>query len=276
MTSSELTFHNVDDLLGAHSRGRLPTSPGDADFNPKHLGPMLELILYKSDGRHGPLSTSSWLNRSGQRPLREALHGSSDEWYGDNQQQGFLRTCFDPLDDASVPVRTRFLMAARRAAERVSAMPGAIAQSLAAAIREMETNVYEHSSNAASGLLAFEARLESFEFVVADCGVGVLETLKLAPEYSNLRDHGTALQITLQEGASRYGKAANRGMGFKDLFVGLATLNADLRFRSGDHALTIAGPRPNAKIAQVSQKAFFPGFLVSVRCTLPVAARARS
>jgi hypothetical protein len=153
-------------------------------------------------------------------------------------------------------------------------MPGAVAQSLAAAIREMETNVYEHSDNAPSGLLAFNAETESFEFVVADCGVGVLQTLKQAPEFRGLSDHGAALQIALQEGASRYGKAAKRGMGFKDLFVGLANLNADLRFRSGDYALTIAGPGPDLKVARLAQKAFFPGFLVSVRCTLPAAARA--
>ena len=72
----------------------------------------------------------------------------------------------------------------------------------------------------------------------------------------------------LQEGSSRYGRSANRGMGFKDLFVGLATLNADLRFRSGDHALTISGPRPELKTAQLAQKPFFQGFLASVDCRL--------
>ena len=54
------------------------------------------------------------------------------------------------------------------------------------------------------------------------------------------------------------------------LFLGLASFNADLRFRSGDHALTISGPNPDLKVAQLAQKPFFQGFLASVRCDLPV------
>ena len=201
--------------------------------------------------------------------MRDALSSADSEWFGELRNQGFLRTVFNPLDGANTPVRTRFLMAARRAAEDMSSLSVTTAQSLAAALREMESNVYEHSSHSSSGVMAYHAQPGRFEFVVADAGVGVLATLKQAPEYRDLSDHGKALQITLQPGASRYGAAANRGMGFKDLFIGLADLNANLRFRSGDHALTISGARPDLKSAQLAQKAFFPGFLVSVQCNAP-------
>jgi hypothetical protein len=132
----------------------------------------------------------------------------------------------------------------------------------------MESNILEHSERSSTGLLAFQARKSHFEFVVADSGVGVLATLREAPEYRNLSDHGRAMHAALQDGVSRYGRAANRGNGFRDLFLGLANLNADLRFRSGDHALTISGPRPDLKMARLDQKAHFQGFLASVRCAL--------
>jgi hypothetical protein len=84
-----------------------------------------------------------------------------------------------------------------------------------------------------------------------------------------LTDHGEALDLALRDGVSRYGQAAHRGMGFSDLFRGLATINADLRFRSGDHALTIAGPSPDLKQRQLAQKPQLQGFLISVRCSAP-------
>ena len=118
------------------------------------------------------------------------------------------------------------------------------------------------------GHLAFQARASSFEFVAADSGRGVLATLREAPEFQSLTDHGRALHAALHEGVSRYGKAANRGNGFRDLFRGLADLNANLRFRSGDHALTISGPRPELKMARLDQKAHFQGFLASAHCHL--------
>jgi hypothetical protein len=55
-------------------------------------------------------------------------------------------------------------MAARKGAETVG-FPVATAQSLAAAIREMESNVHEHSDRAATGIIAFQARAGDFEFV---------------------------------------------------------------------------------------------------------------
>ena len=60
--------------------------------------------------------------------------------------------------------------------------------------------------------------------------------------------------------------SSGRGNGFRDLFLGLAHLNADLRFRSGDHALLISGPRPELKTARLAQKTPFQGFLAAVRC----------
>ena len=80
---------------------------------------------------------------------------------------------------------------------------------------------------------------------------GVLATLREAKEFEDLADHGRAMHLALQDNISRHGRDLNHGNGFRDLFLGLAELNADVRFRSGDHALTISGARPDLKAAQL-------------------------
>jgi hypothetical protein len=81
--------------------------------------------------------------------------------------------------------------------------------------------------------------------------------------------HGEALQLMLTEGVSRHGAASGRGMGFRPLFIGLANLNGRLRFRSGDHALTIAGENPGAMPLMRSQKVPIKGLFASISCRLP-------
>lgn len=273
MERLELNFDAVDDLVGAHLRGKLSAVAARMRFSPNRLGPLVELVYQWGKATGASVLSSPWLDAFSNRDMREALSGNTATWLDAPRHRGFLRTVFDPLKPEDDPPRTRFLMAARVAAEQ-SGFPVPVAQSLAAAVREMESNIHEHSQGAASGLLAFQARNASFEFVVADAGVGVLPTLSEAPEFRSLSDHGRALQLALQEGTSRFGRDAHRGMGFRDLFVGLASLNANLRFRSGDHALTIDGPRPELKVAQLAQKPFFRGFLASVSCRLPTSSRA--
>jgi hypothetical protein len=267
MERAELTFDVVDDLVAAFARGKLIGSQADAAFAPSRVGPLIELSFEASTGRYGPLLESGWLDSFTQADLRSALRSARNVWLDGMQHRGFLRTVFDPLRVRDDPARTQFLMAARRSAEAIG-FPASTAQSLAAAIREMESNVHEHSAEAATGIIVFQARPSDFEFVVADSGVGILATLRQAPEFKHLSDHGRAMHSALREGVSRYGRSAGHGNGFRDLFRGLADLNADLRFRSGDHALTING-RPDLRQAVLAQKAPFQGFLASVRCRLP-------
>ncbi|WP_247453638.1 hypothetical protein, partial [Bradyrhizobium sp. CW11] len=64
--------------------------------------------------------------------------------------------------------------------------------------------IHEHSGAAATGILAFQARPSLFEFVAADCGAGVLATLREDEEFAELDDHGLAMHAALQENVSRY------------------------------------------------------------------------
>jgi hypothetical protein len=263
MRREDLSFEAVDDLVGAHARGRLKSST-DLRFTPTSIGPLLELMFEATSGRCGPLLRSPWLDQRVQADLRSALSGSQNVWIDGPRRRGFMRTVFDPLASGQLE-RNGFLMAARVAAGEAG-LQAEVALSLAAAIRELESNIYEHSERPESGVLAFQARPSCFEFVAADGGVGVLATLRDAPEFQNLSDHGRALHLALQENVSRHGRTPDHGNGFRDLFMGLTQLNADVRFRSGDHALTITGPSPELKRAQLAQKAHFQGLLASVSC----------
>src|SRR6202030_520846 len=101
--------------------------------------------------------------------LRKALAGNQNIWLDEPRWRGFMRTTFDPLVEADDLQRNRFLMAARSAAE-TAGLVKTVAQSLAAALRELESNIHEHSGRPATGILAFQARPPLFEFVAADSG----------------------------------------------------------------------------------------------------------
>ena len=263
MHQEELTFDIVDDLTIAHARGKLPATGNGVYFSTPLIAPYIELFCSPANRQFGP--NSSWLNPNTHRGMRFAVASAQSLWLDDLQRSGFMRTVFDPTRSDDDISRTQFLLAARRAAE-ASGLPKSSALSMAAALRELESNIIEHSENSGTGLLAFQSTTNEFEFVAADNGVGVLTTLRNAPEYSQLRDHGRALQLALQDGVSRHGHDPIHGNGFRDLFLGLSSLNADLRFRSGDHALTVSGWHPDLKSARLEQKSPFVGFLAAVRC----------
>lgn len=126
----------------------------------------------------------------------------------------------------------------------LSGLPLKNAQELVAATRELVSNVFDHSGAPATGIAGFSTTASGLEIVVADYGIGVLDSLRTSPEFSSLRDAGEALQTALADGASRFGSLSGHGRGFRDLFRGLRSLSSALRFRSGDYALLINGISP--------------------------------
>jgi hypothetical protein len=169
--------------------------------------PLIELMMEASNGRTGPLLQTGWLDSITQQDLRAALASNQNIWLDETRRRGFMRTTFDPRVKADDLQRNRFLIAARTAAE-TSGLVKPVAQCLAAALREMESNIHEHSGAAATGILAFQARPSLFEFVAADCGAGVLATLREDEEFAEFTDHGLAMHAALQENVSRYGCVA--------------------------------------------------------------------
>src|SRR3546814_17157772 len=75
---------------------------------------------------------------------------------------------------------------------------------------EMQDNVYEHSGAAHTGLVAYAVTDCSFEFVVADRGMGVLETLRQNPDSAHLPDAGAALAEAIKTGLTPYPTSTGR------------------------------------------------------------------
>lgn len=193
----------------------------------------------------------------------KAFRSGSAEWVCPRTRGiGFLRTRI-PYD---TNVWTAFGLATQRSAIDAG-FPKVIAAQLVAALGELHSNVYEHSKNAASGIIAFQGRPGQFEIAVVDGGIGVLQSLRENPIYASISDAGDALRLALTNGVSRFEqKKASRGYGFHPLFVGLANMHCTMRFRSGDHALLIDGRNPTLIKAHVAQKPDIAGFLISVKC----------
>jgi hypothetical protein len=150
-------------------------------------------------------------------------------------------------------------------AARDAGLNKTLARQLTGVVKEMEDNVHLHSGCSSSGLVAFARHTGMFELVVLDRGIGVLESLRQAPEFSSLTDHGTALQLAVSDGKSRFGTAAGRGMGFSDLTVGVANANALIRLRSGDYLLKLDGRGQGDITPECVQRAGGRGFLIAVQ-----------
>ena len=265
LSACSFNFTILDDLAFAAERGK------ESGLKPnqmvaRDLGPLIELSQLATSGFLPPPDQAPWLKLDGVDALYRALSRGLSQWLCPNSRRiGFLRT--ERTLSTSDTVWTGFGLAIQQGAV-ASSFPKKIASQLTAAVGELHSNLYEHSEAPETGLIVFRAGPNRFEFVVADHGIGVLNSLKNCAEYAELDDHGEALRLTLTDGISRYGLDANRGCGFRPLFIGLANLNGSLRFRSGNHALIIDGQNPSLMTARIAEKVPIAGFLISVVCEL--------
>ena len=255
-----LRFVDVDGLAFAAIRGKLQEAVASRVYEARQLGPLLELVQL-STGRRLP-SPTGWLSKNETLPLLTALEGGVGFWISQSDRKmGFIRNTRSGGDHRF----TDFLMRAKRAGRNAGLSPDVSGQ-LVAAMRELHDNIGEHAQAPHTGIVAFRAESGAFEFVVADRGVGVLRSLRRCKEHAGLRDEGTALQTALRDGVSRHGSKGRRGYGFRPIFVGLINLYGELRFRSGDHVVTMDGTGPGIGTSRVSQKVHMDGFFASVRC----------
>jgi hypothetical protein len=144
-------------------------------------------------------------------------------------------------------------------------LPKQFSQGLAGTFEEMTGNLLEHSERSESGVVGYTWRLGEFEYVVADAGIGVLDSLRQHPDYSWMSDSGEALETAVCDGESRHGRKQLRGTGFHDLLYNIARRNSYLRFRSGDHSYALDGTK-SLPVKQMQHCAPFQGFLISVVC----------
>lgn len=258
-----LLFTDVDGLAFAAARGRFNRAESLATYAPLRLGPLLELLHLSAGGRLP--RAGDRLEPSGAAPMVAALAQGRESWTAPaDGHAGFTRTDRPGPNGHSRLIR--FLMRAKRAGRDISGLPAAVSGQLVAAMAELENNIHEHSDAPETGILAYKAEPGAFEFVVADRGIGVLRSLRRSATYAALLDEGRALEAALAEGVSRYGPDSNHGHGFRPIFTGLMNLRGELRFRSGDHALTMNGTSPMLATSKIVQKGRIDGFFSSVRC----------
>lgn len=275
MTHTEnLTFGVVDGLGFAAANGMLKEQEHTVAYIPRSLGPLFELLHLCASGQF-PSSASWSLEADGAAPMLAAIRQKREIWLSsDNRRTGFIRALRTGPD--SEQRLTGFLMHAKRAATEVAGLADTTAGQLAAAMGELESNIHEHSESPETGILAYRAAQEIFEFVASDRGIGVLRSLQLSPKFVDLPDHGKALEAAVSDGTSRFGPNSRRGHGFRPIFLGLMNLYGSLRFRSGDYGLLMDGTSPQLATAQLGQKPFMDGFLASVRCQKKPAAQERT
>ena len=269
------TFEAADDLLWQAVAGRLPLLPPVTLVRSGLVGPLVEIaigriatpeayrgIVFKPPMfhqieralAHGTISGAAARDRAGVFPLRR----------------------FDPSNsDADNLVWDQWAKHAENAA-LAAGLPRDLAAGLMGALGELQDNVLEHSGRPDSGLVAYGASTDAFEFVVADAGRGVLASLRENPEFTHLADCGAALRVAASDGASRHVYSTGRGYGISQLFRALAHDAAELRFRSGDHSLRLWGDAPSLTgHVEIVQKAWLDGLTITVRCA-PGQARQRS
>lgn len=262
-TSDTLDFAAIDGLAFAAERGRLKVEMLPV-LSAHDIGPIFEFCHIASSGLLPSISDASFISLNGHSQMAKAIDRPVRQWLSSSRRSGIFRTTVSPPNEGTW---TGFGLAAQQAAAAVG-FPRPIAAQLAAALGELHSNIYEHAEASDTGIIAFHASSSRFEFVAADRGIGILRSLRNAPAYSGLADHGEALRLALTDGISRFGADAGRGHGFRPLFIGLANLNGMLRFRSGDHALLIDGRQPTLMTARTAQKPNIPGFFISVSCEI--------
>ncbi len=138
-----------------------------------------------------------------------------------------------------------------------------VAAAIAGAMLELADNVIQHSEAPASGIAAFARARGYFEYVVADAGIGMLRSLRRAPEFQSLRDDLEALPLAITPGVSRRGRGSGYGYGYRQVFAPLRAASGSIRLRSGQAVLHVTGLGATPDQAQCSQRREHHGVVVA-------------
>lgn len=255
-----LDFDLIDDVLHLPQSSAIDIIRG-AEL--KRLGPLVEFAygdyehlivraaqLFPSEPATSLIRSSQFTGLSNYTGLRD-LRPRNFEFIPSPSLQDEFRN----------PSWTTFCKRAELAAVMAGVGKG-LAAGMVGIMIEMTSNVVEHSEAAATSIVGYRSICGSFEFVVADSGTGIMNSLRTNREFQNVRDSGMALELAIREGVSRFGGISGRGMGFRNLLKNIANRRSILRFRSGDHSLTIDGTGDGI-VKILKQCADFSGSLVN-------------
>lgn len=264
MTSVVADFAVADDLLREAGQGRLAGYASIVLQESGRIGPLVEIALAAMS--HGDQYRGVSVNSSFAARLNQALQTRCPFGSGYNDCAGaFPLSAVNPVTSTE-PEWDQWTTHAENIAKSQGMNPH-LAAGLLGALIEIQDNIYEHSGAPETGVVAYATTTSSFEFVVADRGIGVLSSLRQNPKYAGVSDAGVALGLAITDGVSRFPAETGHGQGFNQLFRALVGHNAELRFRSGDHALTLRPGRDFTKGASaLAQVAPLAGLSISVFC----------
>lgn len=260
----EGSFENADDLLWQAAAERLPQFGNIRVRRSGRIGPLVEFAMARRcypDAYKAVSFEPRFVTMVDQALDQRLITGT-----GMRDIAGvFPLSLHDPAGND----QSRWDQWAKHAENAAAShnLPRRLVEGLLGALGELQDNVYAHSQRIETGLVAYAVSKGAFEFVVADAGIGVLASLKQNPEFAAIENSGQAMRAALSDGASRFGRESGHGYGIGQLFRALAHERGDLRFRSGDHVLTLSGDNLSltGKL-EVAEKAALPGFVVSVLC----------
>ena len=259
--SPSFDYPHVDGIGRAYQRGKVPALNGQA-LRADSLGPVIEFENL-ADLPNGPaLCESDWFDDYPLCSFFAARAIDAVQWLRPDGRCGFIRAGGIACD----PTLNSFKVDAHKAA--LAANFGKAASLVIAAMGELIGNIVDHSEAASTGFVGFLTRERSIEFVVADRGIGVLESLRKSLVHEGLSDHGAALSSMIENGVSRFGLDTLHGNGFRPLFERLADMNGQLRFRSGNYALSLDGCFGDKIKLQLAQKPIIQGFIAAVTCRI--------
>jgi anti-sigma regulatory factor (Ser/Thr protein kinase) len=151
-------------------------------------------------------------------------------------------------------------------ATKAAGFPVQTANELQAAFNEMIENAVQHSNPPIPVLAGYQVRSGIAQFVVADVGRGVLDSLRENAAYAETKTDAEAVRLALHDGVSRF--VDRGGFGFRPIFKAITEAWGTLRFRSGNGCLTMDGTGLDADQGTRHFPSQLPGFQVSVTCRM--------
>ena len=262
---AELNHEVLDDVAFALQKG-LHDKIRTMSFSANEISPIIEYKKMACKYEAPSIKSIIDCRTNLEDQFLRALEGTSKIWLSRTQPAIGLYHASSDEEKMSTKF-VEFSLAAQKAAQGVG-FDASVSRKIIAAMTEQYNNIIEHAEFCEGAIVAWKADPNGFEFCVSDLGIGILSSLKKAGDFKDIEDEGEALKLAIKEGVSRHGVGLGSGYGFRPIFVGLANLRSDLRFRSGDHALVIEGGYPDTMKAGIKQKVGVDGFHASVRSFL--------
>lgn len=267
-------FDVVDDVLSAALSGRLAESRPIVLISADLLGPLVEVAIAH---RASPARFASvCCEGAAADAVRLAFDQETVSGNGYKELLGILPMTRDATTQPGGDRYEQWLHRFQNATADAG-FQKPFSRQLAGALGELADNVFLHSQTTSVAVAGFWIRENSVEFVVADSGIGVLDSLRKNPAHAHLKDAGQALGAIVSYGATRFAAGAGHGQGIKQFLRALAGHRGHVRFRSGDHALTLSGDlTAGIGTLRVAGKPQLPGLTISVQCLLSKAPASRS